>query len=511
MYKAERSTRNCACVWLSCPASVSKDSLCYFQVRNEAVMMEWNKLLSSKRVRDLLSGEPTRKVDREFRSEFERDYGRAIFSSPVRRLQDKAQVFPLEPLDAIRTRLTHSLEVSSVARSMAEELSRWMEKSGYLKEQSFVREIPTIAATCGLIHDIGNPPFGHAGEDAIRSWFEKQVVNDPLFFGPDIHPESQFALDFLRFDGNAQTLRLMAQLQVLADNFGLNLTCGTLSATCKYVAKSSEVSGRAGDKRHELSKLGYFHSEERLIELVRDETGSSHFRNPITYLVEAADDIVYSLVDLEDGVKKGVVKWNQLEQGVRDRVENDQLFALALKKAREMVGKAEMSEQTKDEAMAQAFRTFAIAVVVPSVIDTFKGKYLQIMRGEYHGELIDDSAAVALIKACKVTAGMHVYRAHEIIQLEVMGRRVIHDLMDLFWAGAEHCDETTEAKDHCGKMYKLISKNYRKVFEKALADVRAKVDGMAPERYYRLQLVVDEVAGMTDTFACTLHKRLTNG
>src|SRR5579863_2314143 len=189
--------------------------------------MDWKTLLNPERPRPSTSRG-------DHREQFERDYDRAVFSSPVKRLQDKAQVFPLEPHDAIRTRLTHSLEVSSVARGLATRASTWL-----LAQKEIVpdmdRQIEAIAATCGLIHDIGNPPFGHSGEDAIRAWFRREE-NDALL-RKNLKSEQQIQ-DFLNFEGNAQSLRLVTTLQVLADRSGLNLTFGTLSAMCKYVAPS---------------------------------------------------------------------------------------------------------------------------------------------------------------------------------------------------------------------------------------------------------------------------------
>src|ERR1019366_2135915 len=135
--------------------------------------MDWTKLLSTKRARELMGGKPSVRASNDERSEFERDYDRAVFSTPVKRLQDKAQVFPLEPHDAVRTRLTHSLEVSAVARGLAISLGKWLLEKSCI-EPGRERQIEAIAGTCGLIHDLGNPPFGHAGEDAIRDWFKKR-------------------------------------------------------------------------------------------------------------------------------------------------------------------------------------------------------------------------------------------------------------------------------------------------------------------------------------------------
>ncbi|MGO4213141.1 dGTP triphosphohydrolase, partial [Terriglobus sp. YAF25] len=190
--------------------------------------MNWTTLLNPNRRRQTTSGG-------DHRTQFERDFDRSIFSTPVKRLQDKAQVFPLEPHDAVRTRLTHSLEVSCVARGLATAMSEWLIQQGEI-EKGADRYIEAIAATCGLIHDLGNPPFGHSGEDAIRSWFQREDHANDLKKGLSSEQQIQ---DFLRFEGNAQSLRLVATLQVLADRTGLNLTFGTLSALRKYVSPSN--------------------------------------------------------------------------------------------------------------------------------------------------------------------------------------------------------------------------------------------------------------------------------
>src|SRR5690349_3735609 len=216
--------------------------------------MDWKKLLNANRRRkSTISG--------DHRAEFERDFDRAVFSTPVRRLQDKAQVFPLEPVDAVRTRLTHSLEVSSVARDLGSQIGSWLENRKEITALQ-AHHVSAIAATCGLIHDIGNPPFGHAGEVAIRDWFRSTQgcgcgVFEPFSTADKEGLNTARAKDFLTFDGNAQTIRLLTKLQVLADQFGLNLCCGTLSAAMKYLATSDKIR----KPPHQLSKLGIFQSE----------------------------------------------------------------------------------------------------------------------------------------------------------------------------------------------------------------------------------------------------------
>jgi dGTPase len=465
------------------------------------MVMSWDKLLDDWRYRWVVKGQRPNPTPGELRTEFEKDYDRAVFSTPVRRLQDKAQVFPLEPSDAVRTRLTHSLEVSTVARDMARAVGRWIvdEKKPEIAGEELVRAMETIAATCGLLHDLGNPPFGHFGERAIQDWFKAEERADTIFEGLDGGKDGALAKDFLMFEGNAQTLRLVARLQVLVDEFGLNLTCATLSALCKYTA-SAEQAGTPN--RHDWSKPGYFASEKALIETVRERTGTGDARHPLTFLVEACDDLVYRVVDLEDGVKKGAVDWETAKKALLAK--GQEKAQVIIEKAVEQVGAPgkELKGPPYDEAIVQAFRIHAIAAVVPSVIATFKGHYDEIMRGEFYQDLTEVCDHKDVLEALGGVVREHVHPSQDILRLELMGHRVIGDLMTVFWKGAE--TGTPGTKTYSQKSYSLISNNYRRMCEDAV-----KTSGL-PVRYCRLQLVTDYICGMTDTFACSLHRRLMN-
>lgn len=471
--------------------------------------MDWNCLLSTTRVKGLSGQTSSEPIPGDFRSQFDRDYGRTVFSTPVRRLQDKAQVFPLEQHDAVRTRLTHSMEVSSVSRSLGETAERLLFKLGDLKEDSQRGILGTIAATCGLIHDLGNPPFGHAGESAIGEWFKAQHDNDPRFFNRfkthDLEGEkTQFALDFLKFEGNAQTQRLLSRLQVLADDHGLNLTCGTLSASCKYVAQSNTTD----ENQQERKKHGYFASENLLISEIRQEVGTGDARNPIAFLVEASDDIVYSTVDLEDGVKKGVVSWSLVEGKLKEYSGNDCASLIeVLERSHEKIDPADLPGRTRDEAMAVAFRTFAISKMVVESFKVFEKNYADIMAGNYHGELLCDSGAGSLAKACKKLGKEFVYVSGETLKLELMGRKVIRDLLEFYWEAARLYDPAKKLNGFPAKVYQLISTNYRQIFEANVAN--AEKLGI-PADYFRMQLLTDQVAGMTDSYACSIHRELMN-
>jgi len=474
--------------------------------------LDWRALLSTVRQRELAGGAPSSAGESDARSAFERDYDRALFSTPVRRLQDKAQVFPLEPNDSVRTRLTHSLEVSSISRQLARRVGHTLHERGDLDDAADVDAIATIAATCGLLHDLGNPPFGHAGEAAMSAWFRGTATQ--LGSSLDELSEQQ-RQDLLNIEGNAQTIRLVTRLQVLADWHGLNLTAGTLAALGKYVAPSHRASRDHED--HAMSKTGFYASEADLIARVRSATGLARSRHPITYLVEAADDICYSVVDLEDGVKKGAVDWSTIRATILQRAEPADLAARCLDDAQRRIEESPLPNaglgRSFDEACIQAFRTRIVGETTRGAVEAFLRHYELMMHGTYRGELIKDAEPeiAALVRACKQAGKLHVYDAPDVVHREIMGQRVLHELMDLFWRAAAAFEPSwlrptgdVVLTSMPAKIYSMISGNYRTVFEQALRD------GAVPATYARLQLVADHVCGMTDTYACTLHRELMN-
>ncbi|RKH73521.1 dNTP triphosphohydrolase [Corallococcus interemptor] len=480
--------------------------------------LDWKTLLCDTRIREAEGGRGSTPLEDDGRTHFDRDYDRAVFSAPVRRLKDKTQVFPLEPNDAVRTRLTHSMEVSTLARGLARGAARWMLREHHLESVQQVLDIEAIAATCGLIHDLGNPPFGHAGEEAISSWFKKNFgeAGQALYPGTERLPArvGQLRNDFLMFEGNAQTLRIVSRLQLLADSYGLNLTVGTLSAAMKYTAASDATSeGGSADTK----KPGYFASEQNKVDLIRSLTGTGSARNPIAYLVEACDDMVYATVDIEDGVKKGIVSWRAVEAFLEQH-DDSGMAKSVLKTVHEYIEKADtpLEGRARDEALAQHFRTVVIGESKKEILAAFQRNYARLMQGEAleQGDLISASGASRLIEVCKRFGRERVYSAPETLRLETLGRRVIHGLMDIFWEGARECpvpvDTTGKAwkkfnKSPEGKVYNLLSRNYRTAFEAACKS------SSLPPLYHRYQLVTDYVCGMTDTFACDLHAQLTHG
>ena len=468
--------------------------------------MSWASLLDQTRIRELFTGVKSRRVSGESRTEYERDRDRTVYSTPIRRLMGKTQVFPLDPSDFVRTRLVHSLEVSTVAEGLASQVTRDVIKDKEDLKEDQRRAIAKIAETCGLLHDIGNPPFGHAGELAIASWF-KDSPNGKKQIKKLGSKKSQAALDFLLFEGNAQTFRILTNTRLLAHDFGLNLTCATTSAVRKYLAKSNESDPRSDV--HERTKPGFFLSETGLWDRVGRQTLTNGRRHPVTYLVEAADDIVYCVVDLEDGLKKGLLTWAQVQKYLTDACKESPVLREAMVGAKSQMKDTEPEPDLWISEIPSAFRVNAISAMVRAVVDTFGRRYDDIMSGKYHEELVSDEecAAASFVKACKDLLRETVFRCPEVLRVEVRGREVIHDLMDLCWEGVSAYlkDKKTHTRSYGGKLYLLISENYRHLFQQRLAS------GTENETYCALQLITDYVCGMTDTYACQLHTDLMNG
>ena len=293
---------------------------------------------------------------------------------------------------------------------------------------------------------------------------------------------------------------------MLADYYGLNFTCGTLSAALKYTASSDQANIKS--TIHEKKKPGFFASENKLVHDVRTITGTGECRNPITYLVEAADDIVYSVVDMEDGIKKGVIGWQEIESSLKKVCGETGILKTILEESNKYLSRAtpKLEGSEYDEAMSQIFRTNAIFQFTQAAILAFKANYDAIMSGSFHSDLIKSSEAYVLVKECKNIAKTRIFqRDPSILEREIAGRHVIFGLMDMLWDSVKEYDPSAEMiNDYPAKIRSLISPNYRRVFHHSLES------GFLPKEYYRMQLVADYVCGMTDTFATRLHAKLTN-
>ena len=278
--------------------------------------MNWNKLLCTERIRTYQKST----ISRDLRTEFEKDYHRIIGSASFRRLQDKTQVFPLDKSDYVRTRLTHSLEVSSFAKSLAQNVGEKIIQEK--KDPDFTsknkEDISNILQCAGLLHDIGNPPFGHFGETTIRDWFKNNLSK--IYYKGQIleeYLEPQMIQDLYNFEGNAQALRLVTKLHFLVDENGMNLTKALLATIIKYPVSSLEINKKSGNIK--TKKMGYFYADRNNFENIQDSMELNGNRHPLTYLLEAADDIAYKTADIEDSVEKGNISYHQLMRELEER------------------------------------------------------------------------------------------------------------------------------------------------------------------------------------------------
>ncbi len=451
----------------------------------------WEKYLnSSRRKPKQESGEKSQYEDN--RTEFEKDQDRISFSTPLRRLADKTQVFPLEKNDSIRTRLTHSLEVANIAWNFGVRVSTEPNVQKLVGRAELIREIPPILRASALMHDFGNPPFGHQGEEAIRSWFKK---NDKVL--KNIAPEKSG--DFLNFEGNAQGFRLITKLQLINDVYGLDLTYATLATFLKYPFSSE------GDKK----KYGYFFSEKDIATEVLEKTGLEiGTKHPLNCLMEASDDIAYSTMDVEDAVKKQIVSFHDLvaflEKSKSDPVVNS-VVEFAKKKTVEYTEKGLHSKELSIVLM-ERMRAHLIYVMAGAVGSKFIEKFEGISKKEKF-DLFDLSGTSILKEQLTAFAKEHAYRHHTVLAQELHGRTVVHSLMDMLWIGISAIDKDVAKewkKRQASENFVIshISKNYLRVYENAVST--------DPENkeYYKLRLLTDMVSGMTDTFAVNLEGEL---
>ncbi|MGI2114905.1 dGTP triphosphohydrolase [Shewanella frigidimarina] len=471
--------------------------------------MDWKKLLNGARRKDIHGTEDQKigTATANGRIEIERDYDRILFATPTRRLADKTQVFPLDINDSVRTRLTHSHEVANLARGIGVRLSFELKEEifgGNVNDIVVEREVPALLAAIGLVHDLGNPPFGHQGEVAIQNWFKE---NKKMVFGDS--PED-YIQDFLRFDGNSQTFRLVTKLQILNDDFGLNLTYATLASMLKYPHSSISKSDAKIWKKH-----GFFLSEKSIVDDVWDKVGLKEgVRHPMTYIMEACDDIAYSVLDAEDIVKKGLASFYDLVNFLESKVtevkdnDNDKVKIISelinnIKTKNEEFKKAKLSPAELNDMSMQMFRVYAIASLVNSVVNTFKSRINEFISLDCkHKDLVSISDGGLLCKSLKEFDYSWGYKHKSVLKLELEGHNYINSLMDMLWVGIhgrlknEHKSNTPFGK----YAYQKISENYRRVFENP--------ENKMQIIYREAQLLTDAISGMTDSYLITLHDEL---
>jgi dGTPase len=431
--------------------------------------MDWQRLVSTTRL-----GREDEHATTGVRTEYLRDWDRLVYSSAFRRLQDKTQVFPLSDSDYVRTRLTHSIEVSSVGRSL-----------GMLCGQFICEKVPglrmdpqdfgsIIAAAC-LAHDIGNPPFGHSGEAAIQSWFNEKGTQYLETFS------ERERKDFLRFEGNAQGFRLITRLQNSHHRGGFQLTYAVLGAFGKY-PRPSEL---PKSKKISEKKFGYCADDAENFKAVAEGVGlvpkgdGAYCRHPLAFLMEAADDVCYNIVDLEDGHRLGRIPF----------VEAYRLLSPIAFSS----GQAESASYQlidSNPGKVEYLRARAIGNLIESVVEVFKENYATIMDGEFEDDLVSKCKFASQLAAIKQVSISHIYTTRAVLEIEAAGFEILGGLLNkvapaLFTPEAE-----------------------RNLVQKKVAEIVPKQFNQGASPYQRLLGVTDYISGMTDTFALSMFRRL---
>ncbi len=439
--------------------------------------MNWVELLSGRRF-----GEDKVVSESETRSRFEQDYDRIIFSHPFRKLQDKTQVFPLPEDDFVHTRLTHSLEVSSVARSLGKIAGKSIiDKYSNLEKLGFTyNDFGAITAAAALAHDLGNPPFGHSGESAISDFFKNH--NFGQFFEQHVS-ESEWQ-DLTNFEGNAQGFRILNSSMY----GGLKLTYATLAAFTKYPKSSRPTTDRS---RRSQKKYGFTQTEKHVFEVIAQETGlvnlgdASWVRHPLAFLVEAADDICYNIIDLEDGTRLGLVPF----EVTRDLLAN-------------IIGERYSSEKLDSinglNEKLGTLRALAISQLIHEITASFMENEKGILSGDFDTSLADVIPSKDILNDIVKLSVEKIYRSKNVNERESAGFEVLENIMTNFTQAVYY---SKFDKDKLSPKHKV---QYRMLPE----EYQIHLNGVNSV-YESMQIVCDFVSGLTDSSALKLHQTIS--
>ena len=442
--------------------------------------MEWRTLLSSRRLG--VNGQVPLSIGR---SEYQRDFDRIAFSSSFRRLQDKTQVVPLPASDFVRTRLTHSLEVSSIGRSLGIQVGRHIFPNDYEK----VADLGSIVAAACIAHDLGNPPFGHSGEDAIQHWFtvgsgKKHIKTLPI----------AQRKDFEKYEGNAQGFRILARLQDRSRLGGLQLTYATLAAFTKYPKESHARKGGGIHNGNSTKKFGFFQEDKELFRQIaeelklfkRDSSSYCWARHPLAFLVEAADDIAYLIIDFEDGYRLKRIDYKDIYDPFKKIIKSKKIIA-------------ESKSIRREELRIAFLRSRVINTLVGQVSKCFLDHEKEILAGRFDEDLIGVIPARDILQFIKTISIREVYAAREVAEIEAAGFEVLGGLLNAFVSAAS--DVAKNGKEASKKSKKLVQLIPEQFLDQP--NLPKKDD------YSRILQVLDFVSGMTDSYAVSLYKKIT--
>ncbi len=449
--------------------------------------MDWTQLLSVKRLgKDIASEDPHHPT-------FQRDFDRIIFSSAFRRLQDKTQVFPLADSDYVRTRLTHSLEVSCVGRSLGTIIGSEI-IAKYNLNHIHPSDIGSIVSAACLAHDIGNPPLGHSGEDAIKSWFSDSNFGRKLIGELNVDQQT----DFLNYEGNAQGFRVLSRLQTPDNPGGMQLTCSTLAAYTKYPRASYIPHGSVLPAGESMKKWGFFQQDIGLFTemadsiglIKRKETQNCWYRHPLAFIVEAADDITYRIIDFEDAYRTGNISYDEFKA----------LLLKIISNSNESKFLDQLNKIKGEKEKVEYLRAKAINSLIHEIVATFCCFEDQILKGEYDKDIISGIASSENLKEIKKLAKEKAYSSRKVIEIEAAGFHVLARLLQIFLTAIEDIafKGVGNASYKSKKILQLLPCQFLGV--NRLPDI---------DMYDRIIKITDFVSGMTDNYAVTLYKKIT--
>lgn len=437
--------------------------------------MDWKRLISAKR----LGMEGIESVHKDDRSAFLRDYDRLIFSAPFRRLQNKTQVFPLPGSVFVHNRLTHSLEVACVGRSLGNNVSRALIKKRPELSDTNIQEIGNIVSAACLAHDMGNPPFGHSGEKAISAYFtegkgqclKEQFSDNPVKW-----------TDIINFEGNANAFRLLAHQFIGRRKGGFAMTYSTLASIVKYPYSSYLANGK--------NKFGFFDSEAPIFARIADELGIirlsepgqplKYVRYPLVWLVEAADDICYLLMDLEDAHKLKILSTEKTIGLMMDFL-----------KPEEQAHAHNIIDMVSDvNEQVSYLRSKLVGLLVEECTNVFMQNEQAILDGTFSGSLIKHISDIPqqAYKRCAELSREKIYRSRDVLEVELAGFRIISTLLDLMVEAVQNPE-----REYSKLLINRVSSQY---------DINAK------DIYNRILAVLDYISGMTDVYALDIYRKI---
>lgn len=437
--------------------------------------MKWQQLISSKR----LGQENRHALRHDERSEFKRDCDRLIYSAPFRRLQNKTQVFPLPGSIFVHNRLTHSLEVSSLGKSLGDDVAKKLIEVHPELRDTLFEEIGTIVQASGLAHDLGNPPFGHSGEKAIQAFFAE---GEGLVLKPQV--SDRFWDDITHFEGNANAFRLLTHRFNGRREGGFVMTYSTLASIVKYPYASSLA------RKH--GKFGFFTSEEATFKKIADDLGLSckslpkeplqYVRHPLVYLVEAADDICYEIMDIEDSHKLKLLSYQETE---------DLLLGFFDEETRSHIKQRVIEEGVSDENEKVVYmRACAIGKLESECVKAFIKHEQDILDGQLKGSLIENISTQQhdAYKHCQQVSTKKIYQSKPVLDVELSGYKIMETLMRDLVEAAIHPE-----KYHSQQLIKRFSSQY---------------DIQNQNLETRIMAVIDYISGMTDVYALDIYQKI---